>query len=115
MTQKTLHLVLKHKWFEMIASGEKTEEYREIKPYWISRLCDARAAGLKCMESECSACFGKGRDYLPRIFSRVVFHDGYTSRTMRFGFEGIRIGRGNPAWGAPEGKDVFIVKLGQKL
>ena len=35
---KTLDLVLKKKWFDMIASGEKTEEYREIKPYWESRL-----------------------------------------------------------------------------
>lgn len=23
----------------MIATGEKKEEYREIKPYWINRLC----------------------------------------------------------------------------
>ena len=25
---KTLHLVLKRKWWDMIASGEKREEYR---------------------------------------------------------------------------------------
>ena len=25
---KTLHLVLKHKWYDMIESGEKKEEYR---------------------------------------------------------------------------------------
>lgn len=35
---KTLTLSLKKKWFDMIASGEKTEEYREIKPYWEKRL-----------------------------------------------------------------------------
>ncbi len=35
---KVLHLNLKKKWFDMIASGEKTEEYREIKPYWNTRL-----------------------------------------------------------------------------
>ena len=34
----TLRLTLKKKWFDMIARGEKTEEYREIKPYWIKRL-----------------------------------------------------------------------------
>ena len=28
---KTLNLVLKHKWYDMITSGEKKEEYREIK------------------------------------------------------------------------------------
>ncbi|HET8736229.1 MAG TPA: ASCH domain-containing protein, partial [Pricia sp.] len=35
---KTLHLNLKKKWFDMILSGEKKEEYREIKEYWIGRL-----------------------------------------------------------------------------
>ena len=29
---KTLDLVLKHKWYDMIACGEKKEEYRAIKP-----------------------------------------------------------------------------------
>ena len=33
-----LHLTLKKHWFDLIASGQKTEEYREIKPYWTSRL-----------------------------------------------------------------------------
>lgn len=35
---KTLHLPLKAKWYNMIESGVKTEEYREIKLYWINRL-----------------------------------------------------------------------------
>lgn len=35
---KILHLTLKKKWFDMIASSEKTEEYREVKMYWLSRL-----------------------------------------------------------------------------
>ena len=29
---------LKKEWFEKIKSGEKTHEYREVKPYWIKRL-----------------------------------------------------------------------------
>lgn len=33
-----LILPIKKKWFGMIASGEKTEEYREIKPYYDSRF-----------------------------------------------------------------------------
>lgn len=28
-----LILPIKRKWFDMILSGEKKEEYREIKPY----------------------------------------------------------------------------------
>lgn len=33
-----LILPIKKKWFDMILSGEKKEEYREIKPYYISRF-----------------------------------------------------------------------------
>lgn len=43
MTTKILDLVLKGKWYDMIASGQKTEEYREIKPYWEKRLLDYEA------------------------------------------------------------------------
>lgn len=35
---KVLDLILKGKWYDMIASGEKREEYREIKPYWNKRI-----------------------------------------------------------------------------
>ena len=34
----TLHLVLKHHWFDKIVSGEKTSEYRECSDYWNKRL-----------------------------------------------------------------------------
>lgn len=32
----TLHL--KKIWFDKIKSGEKTHEYREVKPYWTNRI-----------------------------------------------------------------------------
>ena len=35
---KTLTLPLKRKWFDLIKSGVKLEEYREINRYWIARL-----------------------------------------------------------------------------
>ena len=37
-TKKVLTLTVSKKWFDMIVAGEKTEEDREIKPYWIKRL-----------------------------------------------------------------------------
>lgn len=49
---KTLDLVLKSKWYDMIASGEKQEEYREIKPYWTKRI-------MKCFKW-CSRGFDIG-------------------------------------------------------
>ena len=33
-----LSLVLKKKWYELIAAGEKKEEYRDVKPYWTKRI-----------------------------------------------------------------------------
>ena len=33
-----LTLPIKKKWLDMILSGEKKEEYREIKPYWNKRF-----------------------------------------------------------------------------
>ncbi len=33
-----LFFQLKKEWFEKIKSGEKTIEYREVKPYWTKRI-----------------------------------------------------------------------------
>lgn len=41
--RKVLHLAVSKKWFDLIASGAKREEYREIKPYWEKRLLDYKA------------------------------------------------------------------------
>lgn len=36
-----LTFILKKKWFDLIKSGEKTVEYREVKDYWTARLINA--------------------------------------------------------------------------
>lgn len=38
MKKKVLTLTVSKQWFDMIVAGEKTEEYREIKGYWVKRL-----------------------------------------------------------------------------
>ncbi|MBR9683567.1 ASCH domain-containing protein [Candidatus Woesearchaeota archaeon] len=40
MRKRILHLTLLKKWFDLIASGKKKVEYREIKPYWTKRLLE---------------------------------------------------------------------------
>ncbi|MDZ7922719.1 MAG: hypothetical protein U5M23_01380 [Marinagarivorans sp.] len=35
---KILHLTINRKWFNMIKSGQKEEEYLEIKDYWAQQL-----------------------------------------------------------------------------
>lgn len=37
-----LPLVLKSKWYDMIANGEKKEEYRDAIKYWFTRLSNMR-------------------------------------------------------------------------
>ena len=43
--KNVLNLVVSKQWFDMIVSGEKTEEYRAIKSYWINRLLQAKYGG----------------------------------------------------------------------
>lgn len=38
---------LKKEWYEKIKSGEKTIEYREVKPYWNKRLSHSDYCGEK--------------------------------------------------------------------
>lgn len=115
---KILHLPLKKEWFEMIESGIKTEEYREIKPYWEKRLLDY--AEIKKNIDWITfrrVVLGKWTDvskHFPKGYTHVKFSYGYTKRTMTFEIKDISIGKGKPEWGAPK-EDVFIIKLGERI
>ena len=126
---KTLPLTLKKKWFDMILSGEKTEEYREVKPYWVQRLIDKSGYPSECkddtqnipvdicfdlleghsLESTLNAYFCKLND-----FDTIRFTNGYGKHAPTFDIEcnGISIGNGKTEWGAPDQK-VFIISLGK--
>ena len=80
-----LDLVLTYKWFDMILSGEKREEYRDPDK-WRRRI------------------IGKG-------YTHVRFHRGYTSTTLLRRIGGISLGIGRQDWGAPQDKKVIIIKL----
>jgi len=73
----------------MILAGIKKEEYREIKPYWDSRL-------------------------LKKSFDVVLFRNGYQKNARVFSIEFIELstGFGIVEWGAPEKEIVYILKLG---
>lgn len=88
----SLKLVLKKKWYDMIASGEKTEEYREITDYWIKRI------------------HGKGYEY-------VTFYLGYAKDrpSMTFEMKTPKICCGFPQWGAEIGKFYFVIPLGKRI
>ena len=61
-----LILPIKRKWFDMILSGEKKEEYRDIKPYYDTRLMDAFGmiwvGDVPTIWTECSLSAGYGRE-----------------------------------------------------
>ena len=119
---KILHLPLKAQWYEMIESGVKTEEYREIKPYWVQRLTrygndtlngrlyadfiSSSPEVLKYNIEQGLMCF---TDY-----THVKLSYGYTKRAMTFEIESITIGKGKQKWGAPN-EEVFIIKLGKRV
>ena len=103
---KILDLPLKAKWYNMIESGVKPEEYREIKPYWCRRLLGTDSP-LFSHRNGYSQCNDKG-------YTHVRFRYGYTTRTMTFELKGVTIGKGNPQWGAPK-EEVFILKLGKRI
>jgi len=104
---KILHLTLKKKWFDMIVSGEKKEEYREKKTYWCRRLVDGFS------ESEKN---GKCYSNLPaKKYDTVKFTNGYSKNAPSFIIEclGIEIGKAKPEWSDNWQGDVFIIKLGE--
>ena len=95
----------------MIESGIKTEEYREIKPYWKKRLLKyGNCWGNNSLVVE---TYNKGF-LLFEKYDIVKFSYCYTKRTMIFEIKDISIGKGKPEWGAPK-EDVFIIKLGERI
>jgi len=81
----------------MTLSGVKKEEYREINPFWEIRL--------KWNTQEIDK------------FEVTRFMNVMAKNAPVFTIEnkGIRIGEGNPEWGAEPGKKYFIIMHGEVL
>lgn len=131
--ERILYLPLKKEWYDMIESGEKTEEYREIKPYWCNRLLYGCTLGVKeywegVLQNAIKwvAEHGKRipsinmhncliRDYGIRYYTHVCFSYGYTKKRMIFEYKNLRVGYGKTEWGAPANMEVFIIELGKRI
>ena len=119
-----LHLTLKKKWFDMILSGEKTEEYREIKPYWIKRLLEYRGVySYPIMSPIIKSCLSeKSFEWLayigmyPKFYKgdEIVFTNGYgkDKPTIKVWIKGFSIKEGKQEWGAEPNKKYFTFHLG---
>lgn len=113
--KKILSIVLEKKWFKKIISGEKTEEYREIKPYWASRLVTQKAESGEVLFDEFGGyCRVRGEpEYKP--FTHVLFYAGYAKdrQVVEKKIESISIGKPQKGMCPEEwlNKDVFIIRF----
>lgn len=70
---------LKKEWFDKIKSGEKTHEYREVKPYWINRIANACKDELY---KRAILDFGNNKNsfFMNADFENICFCCGYPNK-----------------------------------
>lgn len=62
--KEVLTLTISKQWFDMILSGEKTEEYRVIKGFWMSRLLLIKDEECKDFDKYKKLHIGKNEEML---------------------------------------------------
>lgn len=106
-----LHLVLKKKWFDMIASGEKREEYRDAKPYWetrLSRWIDRSAAVIEGdpPDKDLVVAFALGRTKPTMFFAAYLWPTSFAEVHDRSYWR--------PEWGEPRTPH-YVIALGERV
>lgn len=105
-------LPIKKKWFDMILSGEKKEEYREIKPYYDRRFMNA--FGFILVGGQ--MIYGEA---VPKEIRKtwpvpVVFRNGYSQKSPEVVCKcTLHFEKGKPEWGAEPGKEYYVLKIHQ--
>ena len=88
---------IRGEWFRMILSGEKGEEYRDIKPYYTQRF---RTLGLLDVDGKPT-----GNE------AEIALRNGYSANDPEITCRvKLRIGYGRREWGAP-GKQTYILEI----
>ena len=80
---------IKRRWFDMVRSGEKKEEYRDKTPYYDARLGD-------CLEREIDVLLRNGYARASPTIKATVL---------------VTIGEGRPEWGASPGVPCYVLKI----
>ena len=103
-----LILPIKKKWFDMIQSGEKKEEYREIKPYWTSRFNNEFDKILKPIIPT-----NVKRDLRKYpLWLTVYFKNGYSKSSPAIKCKcKLKIGQGKEEWGASPRKEYYVIEI----
>jgi hypothetical protein len=121
--KKVLTLTVSKEWFDMIVSGEKNEEYREIKPYWVARLLQNNS-NIVDVRNLASALAGRtdllkkyidAQRIVSKQYTHVLFINGYRKNSPRIEKEIESITIGKPKKGLCPGKwlghEFFIIKF----
>lgn len=131
MEKKVLALTVSKEWFDMIVSGEKNEEYRVIKDFWMSRLLLIKDEKFKDFDKYDKLHIGKTFEMLIDInaikeklnngtmkfvpFTHVLFKNGYYDDSPKVEKEIESITIGKPKEGLCPGKwldhEFFIIKF----
>ena len=106
-----LPLVLKGKWYAMIASGEKKEEYRELKPYWENRIANWHARMDAMGAAFAIVRFQMGYQKNAPYFYRTAMHLGHGDFRQHFEIRNKAI---HPEWGEPSIPH-YVLKLGERF
>lgn len=104
-----LIIPIKKKWFDMILSGEKKEEYRNHNDYYFSRFANL----FQFIEYNNELIpFWEG-DVKEKIDNKkIIFRNGYSSSSPSFVAEcNIELGQGKEEWGAEPGTTYYILKI----
>lgn len=104
-------LPIKKQWFDMILAGEKLEEYREIKSYWDTRLCNEFGMFWINGELICGKIVGLTEIGGDRE-RNIMFRNGYSKNSPSIIANcTLSVGTGREEWGAEPGKQYFILKI----
>ena len=105
-----LILPIERKWLNMILSGEKKDEYREIKPYWTVRII--RWLGFSKKETKTVLELLRTQGTIKAL--PVILQNGYRRNSPEVEVMcKLSIGTGKEEWGAAPGKEYYRFHIEQ--
>ena len=109
-----LILPIERKWLNMILSGEKKDEYREIKPYWTVRIIHWLGFPSEETETVLEPVLELLRVQGTIKALPVILQNGYRRDSPEVEVMcKLSIGTGREEWGAVPGKEYYRFHIEQ--